>query len=179
LHLTVSSLLMVLVTALASAQHGPMVLTDFSAASDLGWYVVNDGVMGGRSQGGFEVDGGTLVFAGVTNTDGGGFSSIRSRERLSGLDGYGAVVLHARGDGRRYVLRLENEDGVAYWADFEPAEGDWGEVRVPFERFYPRFRGRRLDGPPLDPARIVSLGILCYDGRDGPFRLEVDRIEAR
>lgn len=179
MHLKVSGLGLALVMTLVNAQHGSMVLTDFSAATDLGWFVVNDTVMGGRSRGGFTVDDGRLLFAGVTNTDGGGFSSIRSSARLAGLGGYAAILLHVRGDGRRYVLRLESDEGVAYWADFEPPDESWGEVRVPFERFYPRFRGRRLDGPALDPSRVVGLGILCYDGRDGPFRLEVDRIEAR
>jgi hypothetical protein len=32
--------------------------------------------------------------------------------------------------------------------------------------------------PVLDPSRIDSLGIQIYDKRDGPFRLEVDWIQA-
>ncbi len=41
----------------ASDSHpkGELMLTDFtSVSSDLGWYVVNDNVMGGRSEGDFE-----------------------------------------------------------------------------------------------------------------------------
>ena len=45
---------------------------------DLGWYVQNDNVMGGKSEGGFDISSGQLIFSGNTNTDCGGDSSIRS-----------------------------------------------------------------------------------------------------
>ncbi|MEE4301870.1 MAG: CIA30 family protein [Pseudomonadales bacterium] len=170
--------LLLLAVAAEGAQHDAMLLTDFTDAVDPGWYVVNDDVMGGRSSGDFRIEDGVLHFAGRTNTNGGGFSSIRSRPALPSLAGRGAIVLRARGDGRRYVFRLESDDGVAYWADFEPPAGEWSTVHVPFADFRPRFRGRWLASPALDPARIVALGLMCYDGRDGPFRLEVQRISA-
>ena len=49
-------------------------LFDFSEA-DPGkkWITVNDNVMGGRSKGGFTFKGDRLLFAGSTNTNGGGF----------------------------------------------------------------------------------------------------------
>ena len=157
---------------------GALLLTDFSEARDPGWFVVNDNVMGGRSAGGFRIANGALVFSGVTNTSGGGFSSIRSEPRLPSLAGRSRINLFAHGDGRRYVLRLEQDDGIAYWADFAPPVDAPAVVSVPLAVFRPRFRGRWLDGPPLDASRIVALGFMCYDGLDGPFRLEVSRIEA-
>lgn len=160
-------------------QDHSMRLTLFDARNpQLEWYVVNDGVMGGRSQGGYSLDEGMLVFSGVTNTNGGGFSSIRTQPDKLGLNEQRQIVLHARGDGRRYVCRLEDDRGTAYWADFEPPTDTWGEVLIDLGAFRPRFRGRWLDGPPLEPARITVLGLMCYDGRDGSFRLEIDRIEA-
>lgn len=156
----------------------PVLITDFSAATDLGWFVVNDNVMGGRSSGSFYIHDAGLVFSGSTNTDGGGFSSIRSRSQVSPLNGYTAIIVTARGDGRRYVLRLECDGGIAYWADFEPSAGCASPTRVPLSSFRPRFRGRWLDGPPLKASAIETVGFMCYDGRDGPFCLEVKRIEA-
>lgn len=156
-----------------------MRLTLFDAADpQLDWYVVNDGVMGGRSAGGYQLRDGLLVFSGITNTDGGGFSSIRTRASALGLSEQRHLVLHARGDGRRYVCRLEDDRGTAYWADFEPPTGDWGAADIDLASFRPRFRGRWLDGPPLDPPRVNALGLMCYDGEDGPFRFELRRIEA-
>ena len=53
-------------------------LTDFdSDDANQRWLVVNDDVMGGRSLGGVSFDAGILIFAGQTDTDGGGFSSLR------------------------------------------------------------------------------------------------------
>jgi monofunctional biosynthetic peptidoglycan transglycosylase len=170
---------LLLAPAVPSAQHGAMLLDRFdTGAPTLDWYVLNDEVMGGRSEGGYRLEAGALVFAGVTNTNGGGFSSIRTRPRTLDLSGRRAIVVHGRGDGRRYVFRLETDDGTAYWADFDPPADAPGEVRIPLDRFRPRFRGRWLSGPPLDPARVTRVGLMCYDGRDGPFRLEVHRIEA-
>lgn len=169
---------LLLALAGAQAQHDAMLLTDFTDTVDPGWYVVNDDVMGGRSDGAFRIEDGVLRFDGRTNTNGGGFASIRSRPALPSLAGHDAIALQVRGDGRRYVFRLETDEGVAYWADFEPPAGEWASLRVPFADFRPRFRGRWLSGPALDPARVVALGLMCYDGRDGPFRLEVKRISA-
>ena len=42
--------------------------------SRLQWYVQNDTVMGGRSQGSFNITDKALIFSGETNTNGGGFS---------------------------------------------------------------------------------------------------------
>ena len=40
--------------------------------------------------------------------------------------------------------------------------------------FVPTFRGRVLSSePPLDPARVTSVGFLIADKQDGPFQLEV------
>jgi hypothetical protein len=66
-------------------------ISDFTNSSpDLRWYVVNDNVMGGQSEGDFRQNQGELVFSGNTNTNGGGFSSIRSgpmRTDLSSHEG--------------------------------------------------------------------------------------------
>ena len=79
------------------------------ALADLEWIVVNDNVMGGRSEGGFETDNGELGFAGSTNTNGGGFSSIRSRPVQADLSAFEGIQLRVRGDGRRYTWRLTTD----------------------------------------------------------------------
>ena len=128
---------------------GSLLLTDFTASTpDLGWYVVNDNVMGGRSDGGFELEQETLVFAGNTNTRGGGFSSIRT----------GALELD-----------LSSQAGI---------NGTWATVDIPFDAFVPQFRGYRLDGPALDTSKIQGMGLMIYDKQDGRFRLHLESIRA-
>jgi monofunctional biosynthetic peptidoglycan transglycosylase len=165
----------------ASAADGDAgrLLTDFSAdRPDLGWYVVNDNVMGGRSEGGFRVEDGALHFAGRTNTDGGGFSSIRTKPVQLDLSAYAGIRLRVQGDGRRYTWRLTTDARwrgreVAYWADFETDQGTWSTVDIPFSHFVPQFRGTRLDGPELNTGDITGMGLMIYDKRDGPFELRL------
>jgi NADH dehydrogenase [ubiquinone] 1 alpha subcomplex assembly factor 1 len=183
--LSATRALLVTSALLASGSDDSLLLADFPASlSRLEWRVVNDGVMGGRSEGGFEAEGEALVFAGTTNTDGGGFSSIRSDTRRFELGEYDGIRLRVRGDGRSYTFRLttwEARRGAyepSYWAEFGTRGGVWETVDIPFSRFRPRWRGRWLEGPTLNPAAIDGLGLMIYDGRDGPFRLEVDWIRA-
>ena len=67
---------------------GTLPLTSFGDNNnEFGWYVQNDNVMGGRSEGDFNISSGQLIFAGNTNTNGGGFSSIRTQTLKLDLSG--------------------------------------------------------------------------------------------
>ncbi|MBO6824250.1 MAG: CIA30 family protein [Pseudomonadales bacterium] len=170
-------LMAIWVLALSSKALCASVLTEFDDdQQDIQWRVVNDSVMGGRSIGDFQLDAGRLIFSGKTNTRGGGFSSIRSvpgRLRIP-VDAIG-VELVGKGDGRTYTFRVQTSSGTSYWADF-PTSGDWQPIQIPFSDFLPRWRGRLLTGPPLDPSQIVSLGLMIYDKEDGDFSITLDKI---
>ena len=88
-----------------------------------------------------------------------------------------------RGDGRRYTWRLTSKARwrgrtVSYWADFQTQEGTWQTIDIPFSGFVPRFRGYQLEGPALDPGQITGMGLMIYDGQDGPFELELTSVHA-
>ncbi|MDH4256806.1 MAG: CIA30 family protein [Gammaproteobacteria bacterium] len=161
----------------------PLLITDFTSSSaDLGWYTVNDEVMGGRSEGDFRRVQGELIFAGRTNTKGGGFSSIRTKALQLDLSRYKGVRLYLRGDGRRYTWRLATaarlrNRPIVYSADFDTRDGAWITVDIPFASFVPRFRGSLLDAPALDPAHITGMGLMIYDQQDGPFELHLQRVQ--
>jgi NADH dehydrogenase [ubiquinone] 1 alpha subcomplex assembly factor 1 len=165
-----------------SDNKGALMITDFSSATpDLGWYVQNDNVMGGRSEGGFETEPGELIFAGSTNTNGGGFSSIRTRPFTLDMSNYDGIQLRVKADGRRYTWQLQTNaryrnDPVSYWAEFDTSDSEWITVNIPFSKFYPQFRGFKLDGPELDPSDITELGLYIYDKKDGPFELHLDSV---
>jgi hypothetical protein len=172
-------------TLTAASENGKeAVLTDFTAMrSDLGWYVVNDNVMGGRSIGDFEIENGALRFTGRTNTNGGGFSSIRTQPVQLDLSNHTGIRLHVMGDGRRYTWRLTTNarwrgGQISYWADFETRKDAWGMTSIPFSSFVPRYRGQRLDGPALNPGRITGMGLMIYDKQDGPFDLRLASVQA-
>jgi NADH dehydrogenase [ubiquinone] 1 alpha subcomplex assembly factor 1 len=161
-----------------------ILLTDFTSNSaDFGWYVVNDNVMGGRSEGDFQQEQGTLYFTGDTNTNGGGFSSIRTSPMTLDLSSYAGIRLRVKGDGRLYTWRMTTNARwrgrpVSYWADFKTQDGTWTTVDIPFYRFIPRFRGYQLDGPTLDSAQITGMGLMIYDNRDGPFEFHMAGVYA-
>jgi NADH dehydrogenase [ubiquinone] 1 alpha subcomplex assembly factor 1 len=170
----------------ASGSHAgeDQLITDFGPDSaDLGWYVLNDNVMGGRSEGGFLEEQGELFFSGRTNTNGGGFSSIRTEAMQLDLSQYAGIRLRVKGDGRTYTWRLTTTARwrgreIGYWANFDTREGTWQTVDIPFASFVPRFRGYQLDGPPLDTATLTGMGLMIYDKRDGPFELALASVHA-
>ena len=145
--------------------------------------MVNDNVMGGRSDGDFSVEEGELLFSGRTNTDGGGFSSIRTMPVALDLSDYDGIRLKILGDGRRYTWQLTTNARwrgrtVSFWAEFDTRNGEWTIVDIPFSLFEPRFRGRVLDGPALDPGRITGLGLMINDGKDGAFAASLASVGA-
>jgi len=161
-----------------------LMLTDFtSSSSNLGWHVVNDNVMGGRSEGSFELQHGELDFSGRTNTNGGGFSSIRTKPLQLDLSDHAGIQLHVKGDGRRYTWRLTSTARwrgrqISYWADFETRNGAWSTVNIPFSDFIPKVRGNQLDGPVLDSGQITGMGLMIYDNQDGPFKVHLANVYA-
>ncbi len=162
-----------------------MVLADFDGEKVAeGWKTVNDNVMGGRSKGGPSFSDGVLTFSGATNTNGGGFSSIRTQPGKFDLRGKDGLVIRARGDGRTYKVELRTDIKMRSWelpfrADFTTVKGEWREFFVPLDSFKPTFFGQKLPvAPALDPAKVSSMGFMIYDKKDGAFSLEVDWVKA-
>ena len=156
------------------------VLFDFSDPASVAlWSPIDDGVMGGLSRSHLRHDAaGHAVFAGhVSFENNGGFASVRSLPALHDLAGCDAFVIRVRGDGRRYkfTARIDRSfDSAIYQSVFQTKKGEWEEHRLPMKNFVPTFRGRVLSSePPLDPARVMSVGFLIADKQDGPFQLEV------
>ena len=144
------------------------------------WFSVDDTVMGGVSDGGVEVKDGVLVFSGkLSMENNGGFSSVRKVVKGSDFSGKDGFVLRVKGDGRTYKLRIETDaryrgSEIGYQADFQTKKGEFIEVKVPFSDFKPGWRGRKLDGPALDLAKVEELGLVLADGKEGDFAIEVD-----
>lgn len=160
-------------------------LFDFQATTNSPtWQVVNDDVMGGVSTSQFQrLTNGGAVFSGVVSMENnGGFASVRSspvRENLNGTDGF---VFRVRGDGRRYKFTVRTGSGFNapnYQAELMTKRGEWEELRLALKDFVPMFRGRVLiDVPPLNLAKVTSLGFLISDKQEGAFKLEVAWIKA-
>ena len=73
-------------------------LTDFNEDDSAGWFIVNDGVMGGRSQGGGFIEESVLRFEGTVVTAGGGFTSARRQLDGGELAGSTRIDMRVRPD---------------------------------------------------------------------------------
>ncbi len=98
-------------------------------STNMGWRVVNDSVMGGRSRGNLEITDEKLIFTGSTNTNGGGFSSIRSKRLRLNFGDHEKLRIKLRGDGREYTFRVNSSRPPGdYWSQFQPTANQWEEI---------------------------------------------------
>ena len=161
-------------------------LTDFTADDTGQWFIVNDGVMGGRSAGGGFIDDSVLRFEGSVVTAGGGFTSARLGLDGDELAGSSRIEMRVRPDGRTYGVTLEDASEyrgrlVSHRADFDigPVDSEgWAIATVDYDQLVPSVFGLLVDAPPFDPATAREFGIIIADGIDGDFVLDVDWIDA-
>jgi NADH dehydrogenase [ubiquinone] 1 alpha subcomplex assembly factor 1 len=170
------------ILALADTQETKL-LDDFKPSkANNSWISVNDGVMGGLSQGGPEISKDhKLEFKGeISLENNGGFSSIRTRGTSLDLSSYDGIEIKIKGDGRMYYLtaRSNNKRMLAYWSPIQPPKNEWVTIRVPFDSFYASYFGKKVPFLKLNTQKITSLGFMLYDKKSGPFALEVDHIMA-
>ena len=150
--------------------------------SERNWISVNDGVMGGVSEGRFErTERKTLLFTGnLSLENNGGFASIRTQPSAMDLAGASGIVVKARGDGRTYWvdLRTARQFGASsYRAFLTTSKGAFKETFIPFSDFKLQTFGRQVSAGAVDPAAIVAVGFTLADKQAGPFELEVEYIK--
>lgn len=161
-------------------------LTDFSADDTGQWFVVNDGVMGGRSEGGGSIADSVLRFEGTVVTDGGGFTSARLRLEGDELVDTARIEMRVRPDGRTYGLTMEDAAEyrgipVSHRADLAmgPVDSDgWAIATLTYDGLVPSVFGFLVDAPPFDPGAARELGLIIADGVDGDFAIDIDWIDA-
>lgn len=147
------------------------------------WRPVNDGVMGGLSEGNGQMKDGVMVFEGnLSLENNGGFSSVRTTQSQYDFTTADGLALRVKGDGRTYQLRLATDARhrgslVSYQRKFDTKAGEWVEVKIPFDEMKPGWRGRMLSGHVFDASKVSQLGILIGDKKEGPFRVEIDWIK--
>lgn len=176
-------LALALMASIGHAAPVEKLIVDFkSKERALNWQIVNDDVMGGVSTSRFAVTNGVGQFRGnLSLENNGGFASVRADGAISDLTGNDAMVVRVKGDGRNYQLRVRTATGgrADYQTEFQTVKGQWQEHRLPFAGFVPTWRGRLLTGvPPIDPARVQSIGFFLADNQPGAFELEIQWVKA-
>ena len=163
------------------ARNSRMLFTFAKPNTAAQWQTVNDGVMGGRSEGRFRInDEKNLEFFGnLSLANNGGFASVRSAGMPQDLRNGDAIVIKVRGDGREYSLNLYTRGrraAFSYRAGFQTTKDQWTEVSIPLSEFVATSFGRVIRNAPLNPARVSRLGFLLGDKKAGPFKLEVQSV---
>ena len=153
---------------------------DFKNAKDTSnWYVVDDGVMGGLSQGSISTsDAGNGLFKGyVTTENNGGFSSVRYAFSKKDVSEFKHIILKLKGDGKSYQFRIKDNSyqNYSYITTFETT-GDWETIKIPFSAFYPGFRGYKLNKPNFSGEVMEEIAFLIGNKTKESFALEIEKI---
>lgn len=156
------------------------IIFDFSKSSGIkNWIIVDDGVMGGLSQGSFTLnEEGNGVFSGfVTTENNGGFSSVRYTFGRKDVSEYTHVTLRLKGDGKNYQFRIKKNryDRASFINTFKTS-GKWETIRIPLNEFFPSFRGYKLNRPNFDGSAMEEIAFLIANKRREKFKLEIDSI---
>jgi len=157
-----------------------MTLFDFSKDSNpANWSIVDDVVMGGRSDGHFEInqEGHGVFYGEVSLENNGGFSSVRYNTGHKEIAGYSKIILKLKGDGKQYQFRVKSDrnDRHSYIFYFETS-GDWQHIAIPLSEMKPGFRGRKLNMPNYPAKVLEELAILISNKKEESFKLEIDKI---
>ncbi len=146
------------------------------------WYIVDDRVMGGVSQGLMSVNqAGFGVFQGVVSTANyGGFSSVRHAFKPISVSNYKTIVVKLKGDGKPYQCRIKPSANTyySYIYTFETS-GDWQTIEIPLREMFPSFRGRKLDLPNFDQDVIAEIAFLIGNKKNESFQLLIELIHLK
>jgi len=157
-----------------------MSLFDFSKNSDLSnWTVVDDVVMGGRSDGHFSIneDGNGLFYGNVSLENYGGFSSVRYRPETINIEKKKYCKIRLKGDGKRYQFRVKSSQSERQsYINYFETSGEWETISIALTDLYPTFRGRQLDMPNYPAISLEEVAFLIANKKAETFQLELDWI---
>lgn len=176
--------LLFLMGSFVMAEDKPLPLLEFTGADAAKeWQSVNDGVMGGVSEGKFKItDKKTMEFFGTLSLENnGGFASVRTRAKKLGLQKGDTLIAKVKGDGREYSLNLylhQPRIAFSYRATVQTKKDQWIEVKIPLDKFEATSFGRVMkDAGAVKPEEVNALGFMLSDKKAGPFKLEVESIK--
>jgi len=156
---------------------------DFPITNATDWMIINDGVMGGRSQATAEKLDQYIVFSGILSLENnGGFSSYRSPWQEMDLSKKEGIEIRVLGDGRTYGFSLDSER-LWYMPNhktlFTTKAGEWMTIRMPLEAFDLIRIGEviRTGSPKEEFSEIIRMGFILSDKKPGAFSLAIDYID--
>lgn len=147
------------------------------------WYAVNDGVMGGRSDGTLTLKKDCLHFEGeVSLENNGGFASFRCPYGKFNLSNYKSVQIRYKSTGFDFAFVLENKQ-VYYEPNYKHklpnTQGEWTVAILHLNEF----EGYKLGNPINEKlskeiqSEIIRMGFISNEKKAGDFELCIDYIK--
>lgn len=163
---------------IATSDYDTIEIFRFEKDSDLtNWYIVDDVVMGGRSNGNLKLnDEGKGIFYGAVSLENyGGFSSVRFQPSSIKLSGQSICKIHLKGDGKTYQLRIKSDkyDRHSYKIEFETS-GEYETIEIQLDQMTPTFRGRTLNMLNYPMEQLEELSFMISNKKAEDFQLELD-----
>jgi hypothetical protein len=157
------------------------VLFDFNEKTNpRDWRIIDDGVMGGISNGKFTIDkeGNGVFFGYVSTENNGGFSSVRYQMNTKNVSNYTKATIRLKGDGKAYQFRIKDNANsyFSYITTFKTS-GEWETVTITLKDLYPSFRGQKLNKPNFDGQYLEEIVFLIGNKKNESFELKLDKIE--
>ena len=172
---------LLLISLILFTMNEPLTI-DFGKDKTDAWFSVNDGVMGGRSQGVTSYTENSLFFEGsVSFENNGGFASIRSDYEVMDLSSFETVTVRYRCKGQSLALNFNYYQRwwyPNYKAELPDTDWKWETLTLPLNKLK-EYRigertGNKISTEKLE--RIIRLGLMTNDKKEGPFEAEVDFI---
>lgn len=156
---------------------------DFGKEKDTSWSAVNDGVMGGRSSGVVSYEDDLLRFTGsVSFKNNGGFASIRSPYMNRDMTDWTKVTIRYRCNGQSLGFSMEHFEQwylPNYKMILPETNMQWEEITFNLKDFK-EYRIGSPTGNLIDQSklsRIIRLGFITNDKKEGSFKAEIDNIQ--
>lgn len=154
---------------------------DFGAAKDgKEWNVVNDGVMGGLSEGEVNFTKNSMQFFGqISLENNGGFSSVKGPFRNFELAGVRQLAIRYRSSGQLVSVTLENNPRFYYpyyKLSLPSTGGEWKAVKFDIAAFEQYRLGQVVERSISDDflASVIRIGFITGTKKAGAFEFEVD-----
>ena len=147
------------------------------------WRVVNDGVMGGLSEGDAVLTDNSILFKGKVSLDNnGGFSSLRSNFSRKALANYDQVKIRYRSDGITLAMTLSVSRRwyiPNYKTSLVSTGGAWETKVINLKDFRKHYIGKPMNEMMSDEAlnQVIRLGFITDEKKYGDFEFEIDYIE--
>ncbi|MEO9484730.1 MAG: CIA30 family protein [Ekhidna sp.] len=155
---------------------------DFSDDGREKWYVLSDGVMGGRSNGNLtETNDGVVFYGSVSLENNGGFTSYRGPWEQYDFTEYSEVSIKYRSEGMRLAFTMETSQRfwIPNYKVSLPKTDDWVTETFALKDFK-QYRLGNLTGRSFTEEikdDIIRIGFITDEKRAGDFKFEVASVE--